>query len=57
MLRSSGLIGCDYKMMRMRGMGVPASPYIVREAGLQVGLRREYKSGTSRSPLHITGHV
>jgi hypothetical protein len=40
MLRSSGLIGCVYKMMRMRG--VPASPYIAREAGLQVGLRREY---------------
>jgi hypothetical protein len=26
----------------MREIGVPASPYIVREAGLQVGLRREY---------------
>jgi hypothetical protein len=57
MLRSSGLIGCDYKMMRMREIVVPASPYIVREAGLQVGLRREYKSGTSRSSLHSTGHV
>jgi hypothetical protein len=22
--------------------GVPASPYIVQEAGLQIGLRREY---------------
>jgi hypothetical protein len=41
MLRSSGLIGCDYKMMRMRER-VPASPYIAREAGLQVGLGREY---------------
>jgi hypothetical protein len=46
MLRSSGLIGCDYKMMRnlmiVRERGVPALPYIVREAGLQVGLGREY---------------
>jgi hypothetical protein len=42
MLRSSGLIRCVYKMMRMREIGVPASPYIAREAGLQVGLRREY---------------
>jgi hypothetical protein len=42
MLHSSGLIGCDYKMMRIPDIGVPASPYIVREAGLQVGLRREY---------------
>jgi hypothetical protein len=57
MPRSSGLIGCDYKMMHMREKGAPASPYIVREAGLQVGLRREYKSGTSRSSLHNTGHV
>jgi hypothetical protein len=38
MLRSSGLIGCVYKMMRMKGVKVPASPYIAREAGLQVGL-------------------
>jgi hypothetical protein len=29
-------------MMRMREIGVPASPYIAREAGLQVGLGREY---------------
>jgi hypothetical protein len=57
MLHSSGLIGCVYKMMRMREIGVPAFPYIVREAGLQVGLRREYKSGTPRSSLHSTGHV
>jgi hypothetical protein len=57
MLRSSGLIRCVYKMMRMGEIGVPASPYIVREAGLQVGLRREYKSGTSRSSLHSIGHV
>jgi hypothetical protein len=57
MLRSSGLIGCVYKMMRMREIGVPTSPYIVREAGLQVSLRREYKSGTSRSSLHNTGHA
>jgi hypothetical protein len=57
MLRSSGLIRCVYKMMRMRERGVPASPYIAREAGLQVGLRREYKSGTARSFLHSTGHV
>jgi hypothetical protein len=42
MLRSSRLIGCVYKMMRMKERGVPASLYIVREAGLQVGLRREY---------------
>jgi hypothetical protein len=42
MLRSSGLIGCVYKMMRMREIAVPASPYIVREVGLQDGLRREY---------------
>jgi hypothetical protein len=46
MLRSSGLIGCDYKMMRLddreRERGVPALPYKAREAGLQVGLGREY---------------
>jgi hypothetical protein len=52
MLRSSGLIGHDYKMVQwcavscmrgdwMRG-SVPASPYIVREARLQVGVGREY---------------
>jgi hypothetical protein len=29
-------------MMCMREIGVPASPYIAREAGLQVGLSREY---------------
>jgi hypothetical protein len=57
MLCSSGLIGCVYKMMRMREIGVPASPYIAREVGLQVGLRREYKSGTARSSLHSTRHV
>jgi hypothetical protein len=57
MLRSSGLIACVYKMMRIREIGVPTSPYIVREAGLQVGLRREYKSGTTRSSLHSIGHV
>jgi hypothetical protein len=55
MLHSSGLIGCVYKMMRMREVKVPASPYIVREAGLQVSLRREYKSCTSRSSLNGTG--
>jgi hypothetical protein len=37
MLRSSGLIGCVYKMMRMREIGVPALPYIAQEARLQVG--------------------
>jgi hypothetical protein len=42
MLRSSRLIGYDYKMMRMREVKVPALPYIAREAGLQVGLGREY---------------
>jgi hypothetical protein len=42
MLRSSGLIGCVYKMMCMREVKVPASPYIAQEAGLQVGLGREY---------------
>jgi hypothetical protein len=45
MLRSSGLIGYDYKMMcnpvSVRE-GVLASPYIVREAELLVGLGREY---------------
>jgi hypothetical protein len=40
--RSSGLIGCNYKMMRMREIGVPASPYIAWEAGLQVGSGKEY---------------
>jgi hypothetical protein len=44
-------------MMRMREIGVPDPPYIVREAVLQIGFRREYKSGTSRSSLHSTGHV
>jgi hypothetical protein len=57
MLHSSGLIGCVYKMMRMRERRVPTSPYIACEAGLQVSLRREYKSGTARSSLHSTGHV
>jgi hypothetical protein len=42
MLRSYGLIGCVYKMMHMREVKVPASPYIARETGLQVGLGREY---------------
>jgi hypothetical protein len=42
MLCSTGLIGCDYKMMRMREVKVPASPYIAREAGLQVGSEEEY---------------
>jgi hypothetical protein len=48
MLRSSGLIGCDYKMMQSGVYerddieGLPASPYIVREAGLPVGSGREY---------------
>jgi hypothetical protein len=49
MLRGSGLIGCDYKMMQSDAYErdeiegeVPASPYIVREAGLQVGSGREY---------------
>jgi hypothetical protein len=45
MLRGSGLIGCDYKMMQSdaceKGV-VPTSPYIVREAGLQVGSGRDY---------------
>jgi hypothetical protein len=36
------LIGCVYKMMHMREPSDSASPYIVREVGLQVGLRREY---------------
>jgi hypothetical protein len=40
----------------MRG-SVPASPYIVREAGLQVGVGREYQSSTSRSPLYNAEHV
>jgi hypothetical protein len=42
MLRTSGLIGCVYKVMHMSDIGVPASPYIVWKTGLQVGLRREY---------------
>jgi hypothetical protein len=48
MLHGSGLIGCDYKMMqsdvyeRDEIEGVPASPYIVREAGLQAGSGGEY---------------
>jgi hypothetical protein len=37
-------------MMRMREIGVPASPYIAQEAGLQVGLRRE---STSRVHLGV----
>jgi hypothetical protein len=36
------LIGCDYKMMRMREVRVPDSPYIAREAGLQVDSGKEY---------------
>jgi hypothetical protein len=50
MLRSSGLIGCVYKIMCMREVRVPASPYIAREAGLQVGLERE---STSRVRLGV----
>jgi hypothetical protein len=53
MLRSSGLIGCVYKMMHMREIGVPASPYIVREAGLQVGLRRESTSCVRLGVLYM----
>jgi hypothetical protein len=41
----------------MREIGVPASPYIAREVGLQVRLGREYKSGMSRSSLHSTDHA
>jgi hypothetical protein len=33
MLYSSGLIGCVYKMMRMREVKVPALPYIARGQG------------------------
>jgi hypothetical protein len=47
MLRSSGLIVCDHKMMHTREIGVPASPYIVQEAGLQVG------SGKSTSRVRL----
>jgi hypothetical protein len=63
MLHGSGLIGCDYKMMQSDVYerddieGVPTSPYIVREAGLQVDSGREYKSSTSRSPLYSAGLV
>jgi hypothetical protein len=49
MLRGSGLIECDYKMMRLDDRlsdeierGVPASPYKARGTGLQVGLGKEY---------------
>jgi hypothetical protein len=37
--------------------GVLVSPYIVREARLQVGSGREYYSSTSRSPLYSEGLV
>jgi hypothetical protein len=63
MLRSSRLIGYDYKMVQLYAVrrdderGVPASPYIVREAGLQVGTGREYQSSTSRSLPYSAGHV
>jgi hypothetical protein len=36
---------------------VPASPYIVRETGLQVGVGKEYQSSTSRRPLHSAERV
>jgi hypothetical protein len=36
---------------------VPASPYIVREAGLQVGVGKEYQSSTSRRPLYSAEHI
>jgi hypothetical protein len=42
MLRNSGLIGCVLQDDADDERGVPALPYIAREAGLQVGLRREY---------------
>jgi hypothetical protein len=45
--------GLDEVILR----SVPASPYIVREAGLQVGVGREYWSSTSRSPLYSAEHV
>jgi hypothetical protein len=35
-------MGCVYKMMRDDERGVPASPYVLQEVGLQVGLREEY---------------
>jgi hypothetical protein len=47
----------DAILSRERERGVPASPYIVREAGLQVGSEREYKLSTSRSPLYSVRHV
>jgi hypothetical protein len=37
--------------------GVPASPYIAREARLQVGLRGDYQSCTARISLHGSGHA
>jgi hypothetical protein len=49
MLRSSGLIGCVYKMMRMREVKVPASPYIAREAGF----RSRFAESTSRVRLGV----
>jgi hypothetical protein len=45
MLRRSRLIGCDYKMMRISEIGVPASPYIVQEEGLQVGSEKRVQVG------------
>jgi hypothetical protein len=38
-------------------IGVPASPNIIREAGLQVGLPEDYYSCTARGTLHGSEHV
>jgi hypothetical protein len=43
MLRSSGLIGCVYKMMRLREIGVPASPIV-----FQTGRPARARSGPAR---------
>jgi hypothetical protein len=58
MLRSSGLIGCHYKMLRGSVLiayilgGVPTSPYIPWEVGLQVGLVQEYYSSRTQISLY-----
>jgi hypothetical protein len=44
-------------MKRMREVKVPASPYIAREAGLQVGLGRESTSRVRLGVLYMVQDI
>jgi hypothetical protein len=58
MLRSSGLTGCVYKMMRMRDRGPCLALYSLRgRVTSRFGERVLVGPGTSRSSLHGTRHA